>query len=73
MHAAMPSVCMLLPLSVLLRAPPPIGLKCRVCVRCDQGGAIFVYINAQVDIRGSMLSNNQAVRGGVGALARHER
>ena len=47
--------------------------KCRVCVWCDQGGAIYVITNAQVDIRGSVLSNNQAVRGGGGALARHER
>ena len=78
MHAAMPFVCMLLPPSVcvwaLLRAPPPIGLKCCcLSVWCDQGGAIYVDSNAQVDIRGSVLSNNQAVRGGVGALARHER
>eukprot|EP01046_Picozoa_sp_COSAG06_P056514 COSAG06_NODE_10713_length_1630_cov_24.267146_2_plen_165_part_00 len=57
----------------LLRAPPPIGLTCCVSVWCDQGGAIYVSIHAQVDIRGSVLSNNQAVRGGGGALARHER
>ena len=44
-----------------------------VSVWCDQGGAIYVGSNAQVDIRGSVLSNNQAVRGGGGALARHER
>ena len=78
MHAAMPFVCLLLPpLSLrvwaLLRAPPPIGLKCRVSVCCDQGGAIYVDSNAQVDIRGSVLSNNQAVRVTGGALARHER
>ena len=44
-----------------------------VSVWCDQGGAIWVGSNAQVDIRGSVLSNNQAVRGGGGAQARHER
>ena len=44
-----------------------------VSVWCDQGGAICVRENAQVDIRGSVLSNNQVVRGGGGALARHER
>eukprot|EP01046_Picozoa_sp_COSAG06_P069456 COSAG06_NODE_18949_length_859_cov_2.161629_1_plen_139_part_00 len=82
MHAAMPFVCLLLPpplcVWALLRAPPPIGLKCCVFVWCDQGGAIYVEYfgqrsNAQLDIRGSVLSNNQAVRGGGGALARHER
>ena len=75
MHAAMLFVCMLLLLCVYercLRAPPPIGLKCCVSMWCDQGGAIFVASNAQVDIRGSVLSNNQAVRDGGGALARHE-
>ena len=41
-----------------------------VSVCCDQGGAINVGSNAQVDIRGSVLSNNQAVRGGGGTLAR---
>ena len=77
MHAAMPFVCLLLPpplcVWALLRAPPPIGLKCCVSVCCDQGGAIYVGSNAQVDIRGSVLSNNQAVRGNGGAEARHER
>ena len=38
-----------------------------------RGGAIYVGTNAQVDIRGSVLSNNQAVRGNGGAQARHER
>ena len=77
MHAVMPFVCLLLapPLCVwaLLRAPPRIDLKCCVSVWCDQGGAIYVNSNARVDIRGSVLSNNQAVRGSDGALARHER
>ena len=77
MHAAMPFVCLLLPPPlcewVLLRAPPPIDLKCYVSVWCGQGGAIYVSSNAQVDIRGSVLSNNQAVRGNGGALARDER
>ena len=78
MHAAMPFVCLLLLAPsvcewALLRAPPPIDLKCCVSVWCGQGGAIRVGNNAQVDIRGSMLSNNQAVRGNGGALARHER
>ena len=66
---SLPSLCVW----ALLRAPPPIGLKCCVSVCCDQGGAISVGSNAQVDIRGSVLSNNQAVRGTGGALARHER
>ena len=77
MHAAMPFVCLLLPLPVcvwaLPRAPLPIGLKRYVSVWCGQGGAIYVGSNAQVDIRGSVLSNNQAVRGTGGAPARHER
>ena len=77
MHAAMPFVCMLLPLSVCMGVSESAGAEwpqvCCVSVWCDQGGAIFVNSNAQVDIRGSVLSNNQAVRGGVGALARHER
>ena len=67
--APSPSLCVW----ALLRAPPPIGLKYCVSVCCDQGGAIYVGSNAQVDIRGSVLSNNQAVRGGGGAQARHER
>ena len=66
---SLPSLCVW----ALLRAPPPIGLKCCVSVCCDQGGAIHVGNSAQVDIRGSVLSNNQAVRGAGGALARHER
>ena len=77
MHAAMPFVCMLLPLSVCMgvseRATSDWPQVRCVSVWCDQGGAIYVNINAQVDIRGSVLSNNQAVRGGGGALARHER
>ena len=77
MHAAMPFVCMLLPTSVCMgvaesaAADWPQVLCVSVCF--DQGGAIYVGSNAQVDIRGSVLSNNQAVRGNGGAQARHER
>ena len=77
MHAAMPFVCMLLPFSVCLGVAESAAADwpqvCCVSVWCDQGGAIYVNYNAQVDIRGSVLSNNQAVRGGGCALARHER
>ena len=37
------------------------------------GGAIYVNNNAQVDIRGSVLSNNRAVRGNGSATAHHKR
>eukprot|EP01046_Picozoa_sp_COSAG06_P036605 COSAG06_NODE_4051_length_4630_cov_10.994262_5_plen_463_part_00 len=53
-HAALPPLCV----RALLRELPPIG--CYVSVWCDQGGAIYVGSNAQVDIRGSVLSNNHA-------------
>ena len=40
---SLPSLCVW----ALLRAPPPIGLKCCVSVCCDQGGAIFVGSNGR--------------------------
>ena len=78
MHAAMLFVCMLLPpfcvrmgVAESAAADWPEVLCVSVC--CDQGGEIYVNSNAQVDIRGSVLSNNHAVRGGGGAQAHHER
>ena len=77
MHAAMPFVCMLLPLCVCMGVAESTTADwpqvCCVSVCCDQGGVTYVGSNAQVDIRGSVLSNNQAVRGNGGAQARHER
>jgi hypothetical protein len=79
MHAAMPFVCLLLPLPVCVRMGVAASAAADwpqvlcVSVWCCQGGAIYVNSNAQVDIRGSVLSNNQAVRGNGGALAHHER
>ena len=64
-----PSVCMGVAESAAADWPQVLCVS--VC--CDQGGAIYVGSNTQVDIRGSVLSNNQGVRGGGGAMARHER